>query len=290
LPSWAFDVPFGKQLEMAITPFAFTLANTALNNQRVQFELQFNLLQNKLIGRHNDKIDEVTQTSASMQRKIDNLAGRQKALIDSLPALGDFRQGNLNNKGALEKIFDDVSALFQTFNQDATVDADEVAAFEAQRDLVADKIENLFVFAHPDVNDGKVIQRLKQDVAAIRSLELTPGALTDAGNVAVADTLTALQTEVNVGITVTQNTVSVTTSLELQIQKKFAGVEADLIELTSKEQARREQEIGDAELKLGNLLRALSLSFEINSGLSQALTSRLKPQTPPPGSAVNIIS
>ena len=275
---------------MAITPFAFTLANTALNNQRVQFELQFNLLQNSLINRHNKLIEDVSQTSSTLERKINDLSSRQKALIDALPALADFRQGNTNNKGALEKIFDEVSALSATFNQDATVDADEVAAFETQRDILATKIENLYVFAHPDVQDGKVIQRLKEDVETIRGLEVTAGALTDPGNVAVADTLTALQTEVSVGITVTQNTIAVTLDLEQNIQRKFAIVEADLLEVTSTEQSRREQEIAEAETKLGNLLRALSLSFEINAGLSEALTNRLKPQTPPPGSAVNIIS
>tara|TARA_R110001592_G_scaffold161973_1_gene394866 strand:- start:8061 stop:8888 length:828 start_codon:yes stop_codon:yes gene_type:complete len=275
---------------MAITPFSFTLANTALNSQRVKFELQFNLLQNTLINRHNKMIEDVSQTSLSVQRKIDDLANRQKTLVDALPALADFRQGNLNNKGALEKIFDEVSTLFQTFNQDATVDADEVAAFEAQRDNVATRIENLYIFAHPDVNDGQVIQRLKEDVAAIRGLQVSEGALLDAGNVEVADTLTALQTEVSVAITVTQNTVSVATDLEQNIQKKFTSADADLIKLTTTEADRREKEIADAETKLGNLLRALSLSFEINTGLSEALVSRLKPQTPPPGSAVNIIS
>lgn len=275
---------------MALPPFAFTLANTALNNQRVQFETRFNLLQNSLINRHNDFIDKTSETSPALQRKIDSLASRQKALIGSVPALSDFRQGNLNNKGALEKVFDEVSKLFESFNQDGTVDADEVAAFEEQRDAVATKIENLYVFAHPEVHDGKVIQRLKEDVATIRGLQVAEGALTDPGNMETADTLTALQTEVSVAITVTQNTITVTQKLEESIQRKFTDVEADLIELTTSEQDRRETEIADAEARLGNLLRALSLSFEINSGLSQTLTNHLKPQTPPPGSAVNIIS
>ena len=254
----------------------------------MQFELQFNLLQNTLINRHNDKIEEISTTPASVRHKIDSLAKRQQNLVNALPALADFRQGNLNNKGALEKLFDEVSTLFQTFNQDANVDADEVAAFETQREIVAQKMENLYVFSHPDINDGKVIQRLKEDVAAVRALEVNVGTL--ASNSGVADSLTALQTEVSVAITVTQNTVSTTLDLEQRIESKFADVESKLIELTTKEQARREAEIADAEGVLGNLLRALSLSFESNSQLSQALTNRLKPFTPPPGSTLNIFS
>lgn len=273
---------------MELPPFAYTLANTALRNQRSGFELQFNLLQNALIGRHNEKIGDISTTSSTLERRISDLSERQQVLLDSLPALQDFRQGNLNNAGALESIFDEVSTLFQTFNADANVDADEVAAFQAQRDIVADKIERLYVFSHPDINDAQVIKRLKEDVASIRALEVTEGALTD--NAAVSDALTALQTEISVAITVSQQTASTTLGVEQQIQSKFANVEAELIELTSEEKARREDEIASAEADLGNLLRAISISFEISSGLSDALANSLKPMTPPPGSAVNIIS
>jgi hypothetical protein len=273
---------------MAVDPFSYTLASTTLNAQKVQFELQFNLLQNSLINRHNATIEKIATTPDSVQNRIDDLSKRQKKLVDALPALQDFRQGNLNNMGALEKIFDEITVLFQTFNQDETVTAEEVAAFEAQRDNVAQKIENLYIFTHNDINDGKVVQRLKEDVAEIRALTVTAGTLDS--NSAVSDSLTALQSEVSVAITVTQNTASTALDLQQSIESRFANIDAELIGLTSEEQARREQEISDAEVVLGNLLRALSLSFEINSGLSQALTSRLKPLTPPPGSAVNIIS
>ncbi len=273
---------------MATVPFAYTFADTALRNQRSAFELQFNLLQNSLIRQHNDKITEISTTSSTLQRKIDDLTARQKSLIDSLPALQEYRQGNLNNAGALETIFDEVTTLFETFNGDATVDADEVAAFQEQRDYVVERMERLYVFAHPDINDAQVIKRLKDDIDEIRALELTPGALTD--NSTVTDRLGALQTEVSVAITVSQSTASTSLDLEQQIQAKFADTEADLYKLTTEEQARREDEIATAETNLGNLLRAISISFEISAGLSEALTSRLKPMTPPAGSAVNIIS
>lgn len=277
-----------SERKMELTPFAYTFANTALRNQRAGFELQFNLLQNALIGRHNEKVSDISTTSSTLERRITDLSERQQSLVDSLPALQDFRQGNLNNAGALEAIFDEITLLFESFNGDATVDAAEVEAFEAQRDVVADKIERLYVFSHPDINDAQVIKRLKEDVDAIRSLTVTAGALTD--NSAVSDSLTALQTEVSVAITVSQQTASTTLGVEQRIQKQFATVEAELFGLTAEEKARREDEIASAEADLGNLLRAISISFEISSGLSDALASRLKPLTPPPGSAVNIIS
>lgn len=275
---------------MKLTPFAYTLASTTLANQRAQFELQFNMLQNSLIRRHNEQIEKISETPADVQRKIDSLASRQKRLLETLPALGDFRQGNANNKGALEKVFDEITVLFQTFNSDATVDADEVAAFEAQRDKVADRINNLFVFSHPDINDAQVIQRLKEDVATIRGLEISVGGLTDPGNQAVADSLSALQSEVSVAITVTQNTIATTLDLEQKLEADFANSDVGLLQLTNEEKNRREEKVAEMETQLGNLLRVISLSFEINASISEALNNRLRPQIPPPGSAVNIIS
>lgn len=273
---------------MELPPFAHIMATTALRNQKARFELQFNLLQNSLIRRFNDNVEKVSKTPASVRHKIEELSVRQKALVDSLPALQEYRQGSLNTAGTLDGIFEEITTLFETFNSDATVDADEVAAFEAQRDVVADKIQNLYLFSHPDINDANVVKNLKTDVEAIRGLTLTVGNLTD--NAATSNALSSLQSEVSVAITVTRMTASTALDLEQNIQAKFSVTEAKLYELTAVEAKRREEEIASAEADLGNLLRAISLSFETNSGLSDALAARLRPVTPPPGSAVNIIS
>ena len=273
---------------MALTPFAYTLASTSLRNQKAGFELQFNLLQNSLIRRFNEKVEKVSETPITVRNKIEDLSARQQKLLDSLPAIQEFRQGSLNTAGTLEIIFDDITALFETFNQDATVDAAEIEAFEKQRDLVADKINNLYDFSHPDIFDGNTVDNLKDDIETLRSLTLTAGPLTD--NSDVTDTLSALQNEVSVGITVIRLNASTALDLEQQVQARFTTAEAELYELTTLEQERRDEEISEAETKLGNLLRAISLSFETNSGLSEALASRLRPMVPPPGSAVNIIS
>lgn len=273
---------------MDLTPFAYTLANTSLASQRAQFELRFNLLQNQLIRRHNEAVEKLTTTPSSTQFKIDDLEKRAQRLTDALPVVEEYRQGNLNNKGALQAIFDEITTLFATFNGDANVDASEVTAFEKQRDIVANKIENLYVFVHPDIYDGKVIQRLKEDVDSLRGQTLSVGTLTS--NSSVTDFLTTLQSEVNTGIDVTQNTVSTALDLEQKINADFSTVDSQLIDLTVTEKKRRETEIANAEADLGNLLRALSLSFEASGGLADSIAGNLKPPKAPPGSAVNIIS
>lgn len=272
----------------AVGNFASQFAQRTLASQRVAFELQFNLLQNSLINRFNTKVDDVNQTPLNTQRKITDLQKEAKALVSSLPALQEYRQGNNNNLGHLNSLFDEMSDLFATFNQDANVDASEVAAFEAQRDKVVQHVNNLYIFVHPDIYDGKVIQRLKENVDNISGLTVTAGLLTD--NQAVVDSLTQFQTEISIGITVTQNTVSTTLDLEKKIEQEFSFVDASLLELTTEEQARRDQEIANMRVDLGNVLRAISLSFELNAGFADALQARLSDPRPQPGSVLNLFT
>ncbi len=274
----------------AIGNFASQFAQRSLANQRAGFELQFNLLQNRLINRFNEQVDEINQPPLNTQREIDELQARSQDIVASVPVIQEYRTGNRNNEGQLEILFEEVSTLFSTFNTDATVDAAEVTAFQAQRDAVVQRLENIFIFSHPEINDTNVIQRLKENIDDLRGLEVTAGNLTDAGNVAVSDALTRFQTEVSVAITVTQNTINTTLDLEQRIEAQFTEVEAQLIELTTEEQARRNTEIENLQADLGNLLRAVSISFELNAAFAETLQARLVDPLPPRGSVMNLFS
>ena len=67
---------------MALTPFAYTLASTSLRNQKAGFELQFNLLQNSLIRRFNEKVEKVSETPITVRNKIEDLSARQQKLLE----------------------------------------------------------------------------------------------------------------------------------------------------------------------------------------------------------------
>jgi len=270
-------------------PFSFSLANATLATQRIQFELQFNSLQNSLISRFNDEVQDITETPRSLQREIDTLAARSERLVNSLEPVQNFRQGIINTQGALATVFDEITTLFNTFNQDATVSAEEVAAFEAQREVVADKIESLYVFSHPDINNTGTIQRLKDDVSDIRALTLTVGNLTP-DNDATTEALSSLQSETSTAITVMGNLNSTALDFEQRIQSDFLQTDSQILCITSEETDRREVEVANAEAELGNLLRVISISFEVGSGLAQTITNNLRPATPPAGSIVNIFS
>jgi hypothetical protein len=268
--------------------FAATFAQRSLASQRVGFELQFNQLQNTLITRFNNQVDEISETPLSVQRKIGTLQKESKELVGSLPLLQEYGTGNKNNKGQLEALFDEVTALFNTFNQDSTVDAAEVAAFQEQREVVVNRLNNVFIFSHPDINDAQTIPRLKESLDTLRGLEVTVGTLTD--NQAVADTLSQFQTEVSIGITVTQNTISTALDLEQRIEAKFSAADSELIELTTNEQVRRDAEIERLRVDLGYLLQAISISFEMNAAFAESLQSRLTDPRPQPGSVLNLFT
>tara|TARA_R110000782_G_scaffold81423_11_gene160843 strand:+ start:1425 stop:2270 length:846 start_codon:yes stop_codon:yes gene_type:complete len=270
--------------------FAAAFAQRSLASQRVGFELRFNQLQNTLIGRFNEQVEKADDTPLNTQRKINTLQKKAQDLVSALPLLQEYRQGNTNNQGQLEALFEEVSGLFSTFNQDATVDADEVAAFNAQRDVVINRLNNIFVFSHPDINDANTIQRLKDNLDTLRGLEVVAGPLSDSQNQAVSDTLTRFQTETSIGITVTQNTISTTLDLEQRIEAKFSSVDAELLELTTEEQARRSKEIENMQIDLGNQLRAISISFEMNAAFAESLQARLTKALPQPGSVLNLFS
>ncbi len=270
--------------------FAAAFAQRSLASQRIGFELRFNQLQNTLIGRFNEEVDKANDTPLNTQRKINTLQKKSQDLVAALPVLQEYRQGNTNNKGQLEALFEETTALFSTFNQDATVDADEVAAFNAQRDVVVNRLNNIFVFSHPDINDANTIQRLKDNLDTLRGLEVVAGPLSDPQNQAVSDTLTRFQTETSIGITVTQNTISTTLDLEQRIESKFSSADAELLELTTEEQARRNKQIENMQIDLGNQLRAISISFELNAAFAESLQARLTKALPQPGSVLNLFS
>lgn len=268
-------------------PLGASLANLASAVAAPNFELQFSQLQNTIIRRVNTEIARINNTGASKRFEIEKLQKDGLKLADALPLIAAYQQGNLNNIGQLEALFEETKALAASLGTD-DVDQSEVDAFNAQRDVVVKRLNNLFIFIHPDIVDGKIIQSLKEEIDTLNAL--TPVVGTQANNQAVIDAVAAFQGKVSTGITVTENTVDVALRLELGIQKKQTEILAEFEELTTVEQARKAQEIENIKIDFANLLTAISLSFEANRELPAALNKFLLPFTPEPGSILNLFT
>ncbi len=275
---------------MAESVFGTTFANLANASARVQFELQFNQIQNTLIRRFNDQVDDIEADSGAL-REIERLQKESVKLVDSLPVIEAYRQGNSNNAGALDAIIDEFTTLEKTINQDANVTAEEVTAFETQRDIVATKLDNLYIFVHPDINDGNIILKLKEDIDTLRALTPVVGALDDSGtNSNVTSTVATLKSKTETALASTQLTVATALDLEQKIQADFSSRQAELLDLTAVEQARRNEEIEDLRVETANLLRIISLSFEANANFADYVTGGLSAKKPAPGSILNLFT
>jgi len=273
---------------MADSVFGAQFADIGQASARVQFELQFNQLQNTLIRRFNAKVDEVNARTSSKSREVETLQKQSVKLADSLPIIQAYRTGNSNNAGALDALIDEVIALQETINTDNDVTAEEVAAFEVQRDIVATKLNNLFIFFHPDIVDGDTIVNLKKQLTDLNALSPVVGTLDD--NSDVTTFLSAFKTRVETALSTTQNTIAVALDLEQKIQADFATRQTRVLELTKVEKAKRDVELQNLQVDLANFLRAISLSFEVNKDFADLVSSRLSEQPPPPGSILNLFS
>lgn len=268
-----------------LPPISATLANLAAAAAGPSFELRFSQLQNTIIRRVNDEIARVNNTGGVARHRIAKLQKDGLKLADSLPLIEAYRNGNSNNLGQLQALFEESETLVATLGTD-DVDQSEVDAFNAQRDLIVERLNNLYVFVHPDIVDGNAIQFLKQGIDTLNALSPVVG--TQADNQAVFDAVDTFQNQLNVALTVTQNTIDVALRLEVSIQKKQTQILAEFEELTTVEAARRAKEIENIKIDYTNLLTAISLTFEVNKDLPEALNQFLVPFTPEPGSILNL--
>lgn len=274
---------------MADSVFASDFARAAQAGTRSAFEIQFNNLQNTLIRRFNEQVDDISTEKSSSSHRIKALQEDSRELVAALPLLEEYREGNRNNFGQLEALQEELTALRATISDDNNVTAQEVADFEAKREDVVTRLNNIYIFVHEDFNDGQVIQKLKESITELEALTPVVGTL-DGDNVGVTDFLTELDNKVANAITTTSNTISSVLFLEQKLQSEFAIKDSELLELTFEEQERRKQRIDDLKVDLGNTLRVISLSFEVNASFASSLTDRLREQTPPAGSILNIFS
>lgn len=272
-------------------PLSSTLAQVFNANNQPSFELAFSQLQNTIIRRINDEIERVAEEANADRGRIEKLQRDGLKLANSLPAITAYRKGNFFNEGRLDNLIDQALTLASSLGPDDAVDAAEVAAFNAQRDIVVDLINEMPVYIHPDIVDGKTIQRLKDQRAILNGLAPAVGSKSGlAANVAATDAVTALQDELAVALSVTRNTVQVAVSLELSIQRRESVVLAEFTNLTDAEVVRRKIEIDNIKIDFANILTAISLSFEGNKSFAAELNKFLVPFRPEPGSVLNLFT
>ena len=270
-------------------PLAAILANVGFFATRPSFELQFSQLQNTIIRRVNKEIKRLNESGASDRQRVAKLQRDGLKLADSLPLVEVYRNGNSNNLSQIQRLIEDTDILANTLGPDDAVSQAEVDAFNALRDEIVERLNNLPVLILPKIVDGKTIQTLKLRIDDLNALNPIVGSLsTDQANIDATATVLTLQSHLTTARAATQNTIDVALDLEEIIQAKQAEILADFTELTTVEAIRRATEIENIKGKFANILIAISLSFETNSNLAFELNKFLVPRRPAPGSILNL--
>ncbi len=270
---------------------AQTFANLSTNTAASAFEVQFSQIQNTIIRRLNEEIGKVNSTSASDRHRVEALQREARVLGQSLPSLDAYLVGNNNNVGRLGTLFESATNLFNSLGDDDTVTQAEADAFNAKRDELIAELDEVYVFVHPDIVDGQVIQYLKQQTTTLQGLTAVAGSKTaDQANVDALAGALNFRDRVGTAQTVSQNTVAITLELTLDIQARVAEISADFTELTTETQARKAAEVDQLREKFANTLSAISLSFEANLDFARSLNAGLTPQAPAPGSVLNLFA
>ena len=270
--------------------FAQSFASTRLAAGRPNFELQFNNLQNSIIDRLNEKINEA-QKDSKLNNQIDVfLLAQEKKLTRFQSDLDLFtfnNARNINAVGELARRLDDLSTA---------IGNGDTAAFDRTLSEVSDIIGNTVVTNGTTIgiyiSDG--IEALRRDGLlqydnAGTSTKAT--AYSDFADQAEAEAAIASAIEKIGQISdvllykaegaevLRQKTVTNLNSTLLQIQAAQTAVEAE-----------KAAEIAKLRNEYAQLLNAISLAFESSQALSEQLSAKLfSPDAVPPGSAVNIL-
>jgi hypothetical protein len=270
--------------------FAQSFASTRLAAARPNFELQFNNLQNSIIDRLNEKINEA-QKDSKLNNQIDVfLLAQEKKLTRFQSDLDLFtfnNARNINAVGELARRLDDLSTALGN---------GDTAAFDKTLSEVSDIIGNTVVTNGTTIgiyiSDG--IETLRRDGLlqydnAGTSTKAT--AYSDFADQAEAEAAIASAIE-KVG-QISDVLLYKAEGAEVLRQKTATNLNSTLLQIQAAQTAvaaEKAAEIAKLRDEYAQLLNAISLAFESSQALSEQLSAKLfSPDSVPPGSAVNIL-
>ncbi len=270
--------------------FAKGFAETARIVARPQFELQFNVLQNTIIGRLNDKIDEVTADDG-LENTVDAfLLSSEKRLTRFQNDLGNFifdNSRNINAAGGLASHLDDLQAAL-TNN-----DTDEF-------NTILGEINQAVGNTH--VSNGTTVGIFIDD--GITKMRREGLVSTDSGGTTVAATSradfaddAAAQAAIDAATSQIANIAQVVLlkaegaeNIRANSDKNLKSVILQIQAAQIADQTDKANEIAKIREEFAQLLNTLSLAFESSQVIADQLGQKLfDPDSVPAGSAVNII-
>ena len=271
--------------------FAHGFANTATISSRPRFELAFNALQNTLIDRLNDKVEEVTADDGLVNNIDPFLVSSQKRLQRFQADLDHFifdNSRNINAAGGLAQRLDSLQTALNNNNTDdfnailgkinQAIGLTHVSNGTTVGIYIDDGITKMRREGFVSTTDGDgttVAATARSDFADDAAAQ----AAIDAAELQIANIASVLLLKAEGAENIRENTAK-------NIRATILQIEAARIA----EQADKANEVAKIREEYGQLLNALSLAFESSQVFADQLGQKLfDPDAVPAGSIVNIL-
>jgi len=250
------------------------------------FEQRFNAIQRGMISRLNDEIDDVVNDDT--ERRLTEIQDRRDELFGYAGKAREYLFGLETNKSRMFEISLDASNALSAAEADgdlASFTAEEAAALNEAKDFLVEKMRSLrFLYFPGDISDSSFVNQVQHDAQSLEALSAVAGTVDAEGTDPTTNDNRPL---VDLLGEASNRAYSLTESLDVLMgavnqliidsEKKMYGLEADLAEITAVEVQRKTEEIEGLKAKYGNLLRAISLSFEVSSSIGDMLVTGTTP-------------
>lgn len=286
---------------------ARTLASLANVAARPRFELQFNVIQNSVIQRLNDKI---AATSDGRENKVDAVLMRDYKRLNAVSGhIRQVRSDVAHNSFSLEEMQTAMGDLQTAVtDQNETAFNDALSRINALSDGLRVTNSGIAAAAGITLDDG--ISGLKRGGVVRHGADLARATsfsdfVTDAGGDTAA-AWTAAGNQVNGSVLLevvggTSRITNVNTVLGVKAEaalKTFKTVSTNLTTVTMQiqtaaaaKQAEKADEIGKLRKEYGTMLQNLSIAFEFQQMMNDRVSKSLfSPPELPKGSAANMFT
>ncbi len=259
---------------------ARTLGRLAVIAQRPNFELQFSILQNKLIDQLAEKIERLDDKS--VVNNVDVFLELEKKRLQRLTPLVDrFKNQTVMNMAITNGVIDNLGTL-KTLASGSDATAFDTLLAKIDKELLSiRKVSGLAIGFN--VRDGLV--KVRDEGLGISNFSSYADATER------ADAVAAASSKLQSGVLVLLSNLDAIDTFKESVGSKLASVSLQIETVQLAETGEKLAEIKKLREKHSQFLNALSLAFEINQARAELLTQMLlEPPNFGKGTVLDIIT
>ena len=243
---------------------ARTLGRLAIIAQRPNFELQFSILQNKLIDQLAEKIEKLDDKS--VVNNVDVFLELEKKRLQRLSPLVDrFKNQTFMNLAITNGVIDDLSTLKALASGSDATAFDNLLAKINKELLSIRKVSGLAIGFN--VRDGLV--KVRDEGLGISDFNSYADATER------EDAVTAALSKLESGVLVLLSNLDAINTFQESVGSKLLSVTLQIESVQLADTGEKIAEIKKLQFKHSQFLNALSLAFEINQARAELLTEML---------------